>query len=50
MIEQTRFLSSAFLCSELKLKNIYSGVNFLGKKNVCSDFYWRELLFAGRKN
>ena len=32
MIEQTRFLSSAFLCSELKLKNIYSGVNFLGKK------------------
>ena len=29
--EQTRFLSSAFLCSELKLENIHSGVNFLGK-------------------
>ena len=32
VIEQTRLLSSAFLCSELKLENIYSGVNFLGKK------------------
>ena len=29
--EQTRFLSSAFLCSELKLENIHSGVNFWGK-------------------
>ena len=34
MIEQTRFLSTVFLCSEFKLENIYSGVNFCGK-NVC---------------
>ena len=29
MIEQTRFLSTVFLCSgEFKLEYIYSGVNF----------------------
>ena len=27
VIEQTRFLSTVFLCSEFKLENIYSGVN-----------------------
>ena len=32
VIEQTGFLSTVFLCSELE--NIYSGVNFCGK-NVC---------------
>ena len=31
MIEQTRFLSTVFLCSEFKLENTYSGVNFCGK-------------------
>ena len=38
--EQTRFLSTVFLCSGLE--NIYSGVNFCGK-NVCGNFYLREL-------
>ena len=28
VIKQTRFLSTVFLCSEFKLENIYSGVNF----------------------
>ena len=28
VIEQTQFLSTPFLCSEFKLENIYSGVNF----------------------
>ena len=37
MIEQTRFLSTAFLCSELKLEYIYSGINFCGK-NACGNF------------
>ena len=45
MIEQTRFLSTVFLCSEFKLENTYSGVNFCGK-NVCGNFYLRELIFA----
>ena len=31
-IEQTRFLSIAFLCSKFKQENIYSGVNFLREK------------------
>ena len=47
MIEQTRFLSTVFLCSEFKLENIYSGVNFCGK-NVCGNFYLWELIFADR--
>ena len=38
MIEQTQFLSFVFLCSEFKLQNIYSEVNFCGK-NVCVNFY-----------
>ena len=42
MIEQTRFLSTVFLCSEFKLENIYSGINFCGK-NVCGNSYLREL-------
>ena len=42
MIEQTRFLSTVFLCSEFKLENIYSGVNFC-RKNVCDNLYLREL-------
>ena len=45
MIEQTRFLSTLFLCSEFKLENIYSGVTFCGK-NVCGNFYSRKLIFA----
>ena len=47
MIEQTRFLSTVFLCSEFKLENIYSGVIFCGK-NVCGNFYLQELIFADR--
>ena len=47
VIEQTRFLSTVFLCSEFKLENIYSGVNFCGK-NVCGNFYSRELIFVNR--
>ena len=30
MIEQTRFLSTVFLCSEFNVEDIYSGVNFCG--------------------
>ena len=47
MIKQTRFLSTVFLCSEFKFENIDSGVNFCGK-NVCGNFYLRELIFADR--
>ena len=53
MIEQTRFLSTVFLCSKFKLENIYSGGNFCGK-NVCGNFYLRKFIFAdswkNRKN
>ena len=38
MIEQTRFLSTVFLCSEFKLEYIYSRVNFCGK-SICGNFY-----------
>ena len=37
MIEQTRFLTTVFLCNELKLEDIYSGANVCGK-NVCGNF------------
>ena len=47
VIEQTRFLSIVVLCSEFKLGNIYYGVNFCGK-NVCDNFYLRELIMADR--
>ena len=49
MIEQTRFLSTVFLCSEFKLENIHSGGNFC-RKNVCEDLYLREvfLRIAGK--
>ena len=46
-MEQTRFLSTVFLCILFKLENIYSGVNFCGK-NVCVNLYLRELVFADR--
>ena len=52
MIEQTRFLSTVFLCSAFKLENIYSGGNFCGL-NVCGNFYLRELILriaGNRKN
>ena len=45
VIEQTRFLSTVFLCSEFKLENIYSGLNFCGK-NVCGKVCLQELIFA----
>ena len=47
MIErfQTRFLSTLFLCSEFKLENIYSGVNFCGKMFavifICGNLFVR---------
>ena len=47
VIEQTRFPSTVFLRSEFKLENTYSGVNFCGK-NVCGNFFLRELIFADR--
>ena len=46
VIEQTRFLSTVFLCSEFKLENI-NEVNFCGK-NICGNFYLRDLIFADR--
>ena len=46
-IERTRFFTSVFFCSEFKLENIYSGVNVCWK-NVCGNFYLRELMFADR--
>ena len=49
MIEQTRFLSTVVLCSEFKLENISSRVNFFGK-NVYGNFYLRELIFSDLKN
>ena len=48
VIGQTRLLSTVFLCSDLKPENIYFGVNFCGK-NVCGNFYLRELIFAKKK-
>ena len=47
VIEQTRFLSTVFLCSEFKVENIYPGLNFCGK-NVCGNFYLRQLIFVDR--
>jgi len=40
VIAQTRLLSTVFFCSEFKIENIYSGVNF------CGNFYLWELIFA----
>ena len=48
VIGQTRLLSTVFLCSDLKPENIYFGVNFC-RKNVCGNFYLRELIFAKKK-
>jgi len=48
LIEQTRLFGTVFWCSEFKLENIYSGVNLCGK-NLCGNFYLRELIFADRK-
>ena len=53
VIEQTRFLSTVFLCSELKLYNIYSGVNFCGKMFavifICGNLFLR-IAEKNRKN
>ena len=46
VIEQTRFVSTVFLCSEFKLETIYSGVNFC-RKNVCGNFYLRGTYSCG---
>ena len=40
MIEQTPFLSTVLFCSEFKLENIYSGVNFC-RKNICGNLFLR---------
>ena len=42
-----RFLTTVFFCSEFTLENICSGVKFFGK-NVCGEFYLRQLIFADR--
>ena len=44
LIEQTRFLSTVFLCSEFKLENIYSGVNFYGTF-FAVIYIWGNLFF-----
>ena len=44
MIKQTQFLSTVLLCSEFKLEDIYSEVDFLGK-NVCANFFFCGNLF-----
>ena len=41
-IEQTRFLSTVFLCSDFKLENIYSQLNFC-TKNVWGIFFFGSL-------
>ena len=46
-LNRNDFLVLFCLCSELKLENIYSGVNF-SRKSVCGNFYFRELTFADR--
>ena len=46
-MEQTRFLSTVILCNEFKLENIYSGVNFCGKRD-CGNFYLWEPTLADR--
>ena len=38
VIEQIQLLSTAVLCSEFKVENIHSGVNFCGK-NVCGNLF-----------
>ena len=38
VIEQIRFLSTAFLRSEFKFENIYSGVKFC-EENVCGNSF-----------
>ena len=48
LIEQTLFLSTVFLCSEFKLENIYSGVNFGGKIFAVVFICESLLLFADR--
>lgn len=40
VIEQTQILGTVFLCSEFKLQNIYSRVNFW-EKNVLENFLLR---------
>ena len=47
VIEQTQFLNTVFLYSEVKLEYIYSRVNYSGK-NVCGNFFWQELIFVDR--
>ena len=48
VIKQTQFLSTVLLCSEFKLEDIYSEVDFLGK-NVCANFFfWWKLISADR--
>ena len=50
LIEQTWFLSTVFLCSKFKLKNILLWSKIFGK-NVCGNFYLREVIFEdGWKN
>ena len=54
VIEQTRFLSTVFLCSEFKLENIYSGVNFAGKMFlvtfICGNLFSRIFCWKNSEN
>ena len=46
MIEQTRFLSTVFLCSEFKLENFTLEEIFAGKMFEVINFYFRKFIFA----
>ena len=48
-IEKTRFLSTVLLCSEFKLENIYSRLNFC-TKNVWGDFFFGSLFLPIARN
>ena len=50
MIEQTRFLSTVFLCSEFNfLENIYSGVNFCWEVIfICGNLFLRIAGIKGK--
>ena len=53
MIEQARFLSTLFSCSEFKLENIYSEVNFVTKTFavifICGNLFLRIAGKTARK-
>ena len=50
VIEQTGFISTVILCSEFKLENIYSGVNFIGKIGNIFIYIYIADRWKNRKN